>query len=311
MITDPSKYIRIIQGIPDENLNLETSVGIKKMIELLDFIVKNNLDLNSKSMTVDVNGNEYDVIFSYYTSSSNDFTSSDESWFVSIKVVNQNKSIVFKEYKNKKECYNSKSFDFPNIDKKYTIIEPIDNYGQVYTMINQYGTIYDKYYHPNFNEFIQNYSYVGQGLHISDNYWSEENGIKVRKKDDGTIEIEDYSSSLGTLSEYSKKPGDKYITIIKDDKKYYYEIENQKLLNSEKSEELNIPIRDYNTDNSEYKPFIKKNSNFYKIISLFSRFDKEVKLTNFTDDELNVIEEQIKNLVKNEEKSNMLIRRKN
>ena len=30
MITDPSKYIRIIQGIPDENLNLETSVGIKK-----------------------------------------------------------------------------------------------------------------------------------------------------------------------------------------------------------------------------------------------------------------------------------------
>lgn len=304
METDLLKYVRRILGTPDKNLNLKTSVGIKEMIELLDFIVENKLDLESKSMTVDINDNRYDIIFSYHTSSNSDFTSSDESWFVSIKIIGQNKSIVFKEYKNKKECYNPKSFDFSNIDKKYTIIEPIDNYGQVYTMINQCGTIYDKYYHPNFNELIQNYSYIGQGLHISDNYWSEENGIKVRKKDDGTIEIEDHSSSLGTLNEYSKKPGDKYITIIKDGERYYYDIESQKLLNEKKSEELNIPIRDYNTDHPEYTPYIKKDSNFCKIISLFSRFDKEVKLTNFNDDELSAIKEQIKNnLVKSKEKA--------
>ena len=72
-----------------------------------------------------------------------------------------------------------------------------------------------------------------------------------------------------------------------------------------------MPIYDINTDHLEYKPYIKKNSNFYNIISLFSRFDKEVKLTNFTDDELNVIKEQIKNnLVKNEEKAKILIKRK-
>ena len=287
-----------MQGIPDKNLNLKTSVGIKGMIELLDFMIKNRLDLDRKSMTVDVNDNKYVIIFSYY----NDFTSSNESWFASIQVIGSNKSIVFQEYKNKKERYNSKSCDFSNIDKKYEIIEPIDNYGKVYTMINQYGTIYDRYYHPNFSELIQKYSYVGQGLHMSNNYWSEENGIKVRKKDDGMIEIEDYSSSLNNLSEYSKKPGDKYIRIMKDGKKYYYDIESQKLLNEKKSKEVNIPRCDYDTDHPEYKCYIKKDSNFYKIISLFSRFDKEAKLTNFSDEELNAMEEQIKNnLVKTEE----------
>lgn len=310
MKNDLTKYIERILGIPDKNLNLKTPVGIKKMIELLDFIIENDLDLDCETITVDINDKKYDIIFSYYTSSSDNFICSDESWHVSIEVIAQNKSIVFEEYKNETECYNSKNFDFSNIDKKYTIIEPIDNYGQVYTIINKNGTICDKYYHPNFNEFIQKYSYLGQGLHINNNYWSEENGIKVRKKDDGTIEIEDYSS-LNNLSEYSKKPGDKYIMIIKDGKQYYYDIESQKLLNSEKTKEVNIPICDYDTDHPEYKPYIRKESNFYKIIFLFSKFDKELNLTNFTDEELNTIEEKIKNnLLKKEEKSKMLARRK-
>ncbi len=300
MKTDALKHIRRIQGIPDKNLNLKTSSGQKEMIKLLNFIIENSLDLKDKDMIVEVNSNKYHITFSYYESSSYDFTSSNGYWAASVKVIGPNKSIVFKEYKNRSEHYKSRK---KKLDIRYEIVEPLDS-GQVCTMINKYGIIYDRYYHPNFSELIQKYSYLGQGLHINNNYWSEENGISVRKKDDGTIVIEENSSSLGILSEYSKKPGDKYITIIKNGKQYYYDIKKKKLLNKKKSKEENIPEHDYDTDYPEYSPYTEKGSNFDRIILLFSKFDKKVKLTNFTNQELIAIEEQIKNyLVKNEEKA--------
>ena len=287
-MSDALKYIRRIQGTSEEGFEKKLSEGQNKIIQMLDYVMNEQLNIDGKGISIYVNNKEYKVSFSKV----NGFGNSRRDFDIYVKVIGGDKNIILKVCKEENKFYSSDVFDSP-YDINYTIVEPI-NHGEVITMINQYNLIYDRYYHPRSSNATYEYVYAGQGSFKRYDLGNEDNGIEVRKKKDGTIIIEENSSLLGNLGEYSKKPNTNYITITKGETTYYYDIKTKKI-SKHKSEPKDESAEDILTaDNGVH--YHKKKSNLYKILDLF---DEEIKWTNFSEEELVTISEEItKKLVK-------------